>query len=230
MGAVCRVTKWPKQTLMSLCVLPIALAPLESQLSLPYRAGAVERVLLVDASPAEIWERIVNPGGIRSDDVRHAWVFRIGVPLPLSGTTQETANERVRRVTMGNRVYFDEAITDWQPPRYLRWIYRFHEDSFPPQALDDHVRIGGHYFDLIDTSYTLTPLGEATELRVRMSYRVSTQFNWYADPLARLLLGNVAQVNLGYYAKQSSRAGKEEPMNAVPEGFTSLPDESSRPP
>jgi hypothetical protein len=204
MGAVCRVTKWPKQTLMSLFALPIALAPLESRLSLPHRAGTVERAVLVDAKPAEIWERIVNPGGIHSDDLRHAWVFRIGVPLPLSGTTGQVAGERVRRVTMGKRVYFDEAITDWQRPRYLRWVYRFHEDSFPPQALDEHVRIGGHYFDLIDTSYTLTPVGEATELRVRLSYRVSTQFNWYADPLARLLLGNVAQVNLDYYAKQSS--------------------------
>jgi hypothetical protein len=204
MGAVCRLTKWPKQMLMSLCVLPIAFAPLESRFSLPQQAGIVERSVLVDAKPAEVWERIVNPGGIHADDVRHAWVFRIGVPLPLSGTTEQTADERVRRVTMGKRVYFDEAITDWRWPRYLRWAYRFHEDSFPPQALDDHVRIGGHYFDLIDTSYTLTPVGEVTDLRVSMSYRISTQFNWYADPLARFLLGNLAQVNLEYYAKRSS--------------------------
>ena len=71
------------------------------------------------------------------------------------------------------------------------------------------MRIGGHYFDLVDTSYTLTPVSEGTELKVRMSYRVSTQFNWYADPLARLLLGDVAQVNLEYYAARSTAVAKD---------------------
>ena len=56
--------------------------------------------------------------------------------------------------------------------------------------MDDHVTIGGHYFDLLDTAYTLTPTGgQATELRITMHYRVSTQFNWYADGVARLLIG-----------------------------------------
>lgn len=207
MGVVCRVTKWPKQIVMSLGVLPLALAPLEAQLSIPYRTGVVERVVQVDAKREEIWEQIVDTGAIRAEEVERAWIFRIGVPLPLAGVTRQTAEGPVRRVTMGKRVYFDERITDWDRPRYLRWVYRFHEDSFPPNALDDHVRIGGHYFDVLDTSYTLTPVGNRTELKLRMSYRVSTQFNWYADPVARVLLGNMAEVNVGYYAARASLRG-----------------------
>lgn len=62
------------------------------------------------------------------------------------------------------------------------------------------------------TSYSLTPKGTQTELRVRMQYRVSTRFNWYADPVARLLIGNVAEVNLDYYRHRSESVRNVETL------------------
>jgi hypothetical protein len=104
---------------------------------------------------------------------------------------------------MGQNIHFEQLLTELQEHRYLRWRYRFQKESFPPYALDEHVVLGGHYFDIIETSYTLTPQGERTELKVQMRCRVSTQFNWYADPLARLLLSNLEEVNLAYYRHRS---------------------------
>jgi hypothetical protein len=43
----------------------------------------------------------------------------------------------------------------------------------------------------------------ATELRVKLGYRVSTRFNWYADPLARFLMGDLADANLDFYRRRS---------------------------
>jgi hypothetical protein len=104
----------------------------------------------------------------------------------------------------------NEIITDLRELQYLRWTYRYYEDSFPPRALDDHVKLGGHYFDITDSSYTLTPSGAGTLLRVQMHYRVSTRFNWYADPVARLLLGNLAGINLDYYRGRSEAARRSD--------------------
>ena len=105
---------------------------------------------------------------------------------------------------MGKSIHFDQVATDWHENRYVRWIYRFEKDSFPPNALDDHVTIGGHYFDLLDTAYTLTPAGpQTTELRITMHYRVSTQFNWYADGVARFLIGNFEEVILDFYRRRA---------------------------
>jgi hypothetical protein len=72
--------------------------------------------------------------------------------------------------------------------------------------LDDHVRIGGHYFDLVDTSYELVPRGAGTELSIRMRYRVSTQFNWYAEPIARWLVGNFEETILAFYKRRGEGA------------------------
>lgn len=105
---------------------------------------------------------------------------------------------------MGKGIAFDQISTDWQAGRHVRWRYRFSSDSFPPRALDDHVRIGGEYFDLLDTQYSLSSVGSGmTSLRVSMSYRVSTRFNWYAQPVAALFVSNFEETALRLYARRA---------------------------
>jgi hypothetical protein len=203
MGIVCRMTNWPKQAVYSLAALPLLFGALENHLPLPDRLSAVERTILINANAETIWHEIQNARDIRPGEVERAWAYRIGVPLPLAGVTQQTPDGPVRRITMGKGVYFDQVFAEWQENRYVRWTYRFYEDSFPRGALDDHVMIGGHYFDFSDTSYTLVPRGDTTELRMRMHYRVSTPFNWYADAVAQTLLGNVEEVILDFYRQRS---------------------------
>jgi len=110
----------------------------------------------------------------------------------------------VRHVRMGKGIEFDQVAADWQGCHHVRWQYRFAPDSFPPRALDDHVRIGGEHFDLIDTEYSLRPRPDGTTtLRVAISYRVSTRFNWYAQPLAELFVGNFEETALRFYARRA---------------------------
>lgn len=66
--------------------------------------------------------------------------------------------------------------------------------------------IGGHYFDLKDTSFTLTPVAGGTRLDLQAHYRVSTQFNFYADAVAQLLLGNMLETGLKFYKNRSELA------------------------
>ena len=56
---------------------------------------------------------------------------------------------------MGKGIHFDQVATEWRENERVSWRYRFAADSFPAGALDDHVRIGGHYFDLGETQYSL---------------------------------------------------------------------------
>src|SRR5260221_260286 len=86
--------------------------------------------LCLDAAPSEGWRRILNVPDIKPQEIERAWMFRIGVPLTKSGTLDESSGERIRRVTMGKNIHFDEVVTDWAENRYLRWTYRYYPDSF----------------------------------------------------------------------------------------------------
>jgi hypothetical protein len=206
MGLVCRFTSWPKQTLCCVVLLPLALGGIDRDKPLPDNVLAVERTILIGAPPEVVWGELMNARDIRADEVENAWLFRIGVPVPLEGRIVAGA-QPTRRVRMAKNVYFDELITELRENERASWTYRFYPDSFPPYALDEHVAVGGLYFDVRDTSYTLARHGDGTEVRMRIGFRVSTRFNWYANPVARYLIGNLIESNLGYYRRRSEAHG-----------------------
>ncbi|MFH0128857.1 SRPBCC domain-containing protein [Variovorax sp. VaC1] len=206
MGIVCRITNWPKPALYSFAMLPLVLGAIEPQLPDPDQFSYTSRTLFVAAPAERVWHELNDARDIRPSEVGDAWAYRIGVPMPVSGVTVDAPEGRVRQVQWQKNVHFDEIITDWQPGRVLKWRYRFTPDSFPAGALDDHVMIGGQYFDLRDSTYTLTPRNGGTELRIDVSWRVSTRFNWYAGPVLQFLLGDGAEHILHFYKARSESA------------------------
>ncbi len=204
MGLVCRLAWRREPTVYGLAALPLVLAAFGVGQDAPPRLEHVQRSVIVQAPPAQVWAHLLDADRIRPDEVERAWMYRIGVPKPLAGLThRDSAGRLVREVRMGKGIAFRQESDDWQAQRYVRWRYRFGPDSVPSRALDDHVRIGGHYFDLRETTYTLTPHGQGSLLSIRMDYRVSTGFNWYAAPLAAWLIGDFSQVILEFYRERA---------------------------
>jgi uncharacterized protein YndB with AHSA1/START domain len=203
MGIVCRITNWPKPALYSFALIPLLLGGIEPQLPNPDQFSNTSRTLFIAAPAERVWHELNAARDIRPAEVGDAWAYRIGVPMPMSGVTVDTPEGRVRQVQWQKNVHFEEIVTEWQPNRLLKWRFRFTPDSFPAGALDDHVMIGGQYFDLRDSTYTLTPRDGGTELRVEVSWRLSTRFNWYADPVMQLLLGDASENILRFYKARS---------------------------
>lgn len=211
MGAICRWMIYPRTSVLSFVTLPVVLAlvvpPAEN---IPY-IGTIERSVIVHAAPDKIWPHLMNADQIRPDEVSRGWLYRIGVPLPSAGLTSmdATGTGLVRYITMGKNIHFEQLAGEWRENEFVRWTYRFAPDSFPPHALDDHVQIGGEFFDIIDTTYRLTPMAgsttAATRLDIQMHYRVSTDFNWYANGVAKLLIGNFQDVILDFYRVRAER-------------------------
>lgn len=206
MGMICRLTNWPRHAAYSFAVLPLIAALILPQ-NHDHQLGTIERSVLIQANPAQVWQQISNVRNIDPVEVQHAWAYRIGAPLPISGVTVETPQGRVRQIVWGKGVHFEEVVQQWEPERHVRWTYRFSADSFPAGALDDHVRLGGEYFDLHDTAYTLTQENDATRLHIRISYRISTDFDVYVNWLAKNLLGNFSEVILEMYKARSEGLG-----------------------
>lgn len=211
MGAACRLGRHMMKALHSFLLLPLLLMAFESNTELPTRTYEIERSTLIDVPREVVWQQLQRVPAIGEREVDEAWVFRIGVPKPQSATPS-TEVVPARRIKMGKQVYFDQVIEESRENEYIRWSYRFYDDSFPAGSMDDHVKIGGSYFDLIDTSYTLLPEGSQTRLIVRFRYRLSTRFNWYAAPILDHLLRDAADTYLALYR---ARASRDVPISSV---------------
>jgi hypothetical protein len=117
MGAICRWTKWPRQATYTFLLLPMLFGGLEQRLPLPRQVADVRRTVFIDAPASDVWQQIHHADGIRPEEVDSAWMYRIGVPVPHAGITVETPEGRVRKITMGKGIHFDQRITDWTPER-----------------------------------------------------------------------------------------------------------------
>jgi hypothetical protein len=204
-GAVFRWTRWMRRATYCFALLPVVLGTYEHYLPLPQNIHTVERTITVAAPRADVWDQLMTAPAIQPAEIDNGLMYRIGVPLPESALAGETdEGSLVRRIRMGKGIQFDQIATEWEVCRRVRWRYHFTPDSFPPRALDDHVRIGGEYFDVLDTEYSLEPgRNGTTTLRVSISYRVSTRYNWYAQPVAELFVGNFEETALRFYAHRA---------------------------
>ena len=196
----------PQGGVNGLLLLPLLLAWPESQQPLPQALARSEDAIQIAAPPEVVWGLINHATAITPAEMSGGLAYRIGLPYPMEAVTRATAGGRVRKLRWGGGVAFDEPVTAWEENRHIAWTYAFGPDSFPPGALDEHVLIGGRYFDLVDTAYRLVPEAGGTRLEIVVDYRVSTGFNWYALPAGRLLVDDAARTILRFYKRRSEAA------------------------
>lgn len=87
----------------------------------------------------------------------------------------------VRHASFAKGVLFIETIDVWEPKDRLGFTIAAQTDKIPATTLDEHVTVGGQYFDVLRGEYRLEPLtADVTRLHLSSRHRVSTDFNWYA--------------------------------------------------
>ncbi|MGH8619509.1 MAG: SRPBCC family protein [Burkholderiales bacterium] len=191
-----------KKSNKTLCVallLPFMLGAIEQDRELQDSFYEVKHSIHIKAPPDVIWRHINFPTGIQPAELQGGFAYLIGVPYPVEARTLEPRVGGRRQLVWQRGVSFQEEITAWQENRFIAWKYLFDADSFPAGSLDDHILIGGPYFNLEDTSYTLVPDGDGTRLELAVKFRLSTNFNGYAGLWAKFLISDTAKTILNFY-------------------------------
>jgi len=186
-------------------MLPLVLGYAESEMSTDPAHQRVVRSILIAAPPETIWQHLNFPLGIEPAELAGGVAYRMGVPFPIEARTLEGRVGGERALVWQRGIRFREVITDWQPDRFIAWRYDFAPNSFPPGSLDDHVVIGGRYFNLDATSYALTPEAGGTRLTIAVDSHVATHFNWYAGWWAGWLVSDTADAILKFYKHRAER-------------------------
>ncbi len=182
-GAVVRPSQ-PQLATMSMVIvamLPFLVGPAEHRLPPAPAIRSVESDVMIYASPQTIWENIERVRPIDASELPRSWNRRIGFPRPIEATLSHEGLGGVRHATFAGNVLFIETIDAWDPERRLGFSIHADTTSIPPTTLDEHVTVGGPYFDVLHGEYILEPQADGeTKLRLISRHRVSTDFNWYA--------------------------------------------------
>ena len=192
------------RTLSLVVLLPYLVAPLERRFDPRDEIRVVENVLRIEASPEAIWSQIERVPRFREEEHHFAFSHLIGFPRPVEATLSHAGVGGVRHATFEGDVLFIETITHWEKPRKLTFGIHADADTIPPHTLDEHVTIGGPYFDVLEGEYELEPLADgAVLLHLRSRHRVSTNFNFYATLWTDFIMSDVQSYILAIVKRRS---------------------------
>lgn len=175
-----------KRSLLPCAVLaagfPYAAAPLEELKARTWEVREVRNQVEVRAEANRVWREIRSVPRIAESEQRGSWMHRMGFPRPLEAVLEGEGVGSVRMARFERGLVFAERVTEWDEPRRLAFTIRADTANIPPATLDEHVTIGGPYFDVLSGLYEVEPLAEGwVRLHLSSQHRLSTRFNWYAS-------------------------------------------------
>jgi hypothetical protein len=167
-------------SMLIVALLPMFVGPMEHHLG-TMETRSVESEVIIQAPAETIWRNIERVPTIDPTELPRSWNRTIGFPRPLEATLSYEGLGGVRHATFGGGVLFIETIDVWEPLKRLGFSIHADSDHIPATTLDEHVKVGGRYFDVLHGEYILEPQpGGMVRLRLVSRHRVSTDFNWYA--------------------------------------------------
>lgn len=199
----------PRHTLAvaALAAAPLLATPLEHRWARPDELRRVENAVDIDAPAAAVWAQIVRVPAIRPADLPPSLTDAIGFPRPVEATLTREGVGGVRHATFERGVEFVETVDDWQPRRRLSFAIKPNTKTIPPTTFDEHVAVGGRYFDVLRGTYELRPLSPTrTRLVLYSEQRLSTHVNSYAGFWTDWVMSEIQSRILQVVRRRSERS------------------------
>jgi len=165
---------------VSAIALPLMLILIEVHVARPPQIRTVNTEILIHAPAGVIWDNIKSVRAIGRAELPPSWVARVGFPDPVAATLSHDGVGGVRQASFTGGLVFTETVNRWDPGKDLRFSIRANTDSIPRSTLDEHVTIGGEFFDVLDGEYALEHRPDGILLHLSSRERLSTHLNPYA--------------------------------------------------
>jgi len=185
---------------------PLVLIAIEQGIDSPRALREVQTAIRIAAPPDVVWRQVIRVPAIAPAELPWSFVYSIGFPRPIEATLSHEGVGGVRHASFERGVVFIETIDDWVAERRL--AFHFHADpaTIPPTALDEHVTVGGPFFDVLEGRYELEPVPGGVVLHLASRHRLSTHFNFYAGLWTDAVMRSVQETILAVLKARAEAA------------------------
>ena len=176
----------------TLALLPFLSAQIEQNFELPTTHRQVKTEIPIDASPSTVWQNIIRVPTIRDSEQRTISFHVLGFPKPVEATLSHEGVGGIRHASFEGGLVFVETITVWEPDRELAFGIEVDPELVPATTLDEHVVVGGPFFETLNGHYRIEPLEEGgVVLHLESTHRLSTRFNFYSSWWSDLIMRDI---------------------------------------
>lgn len=199
-GARKRKARDNSQKLQGSWVLFLPILCSQAERLLPHLPARYEAYtsMEIQAPPEKIWSNVVRVSPIAEKE-DHGYLTRIlGFPRPIRAELNYAGVGGSRQAIFSKGLVFEEIVREYEEERKMHFTIKADPHSIPPTAMDEHVVIGGEYFDVLDGTYQLEKISEGRyRLRLYSHFVLKTRFNFYASWWAGWIMKDIQNNILG---------------------------------
>ena len=176
-----------------------AFAPLEKLIDVIPANYTAYTFIDIEAPKESIWEHVLRVKEISEAEDRGTLTNFLGFPRPVKAELDTGAVGGSRKAIFSRGLVFDEVVTEYKHQQKMSFTIDADPYKIPSTAMDEHVVIGGNYFDVLDGTYELQPLGNGRyRLHLYSHFEMKTTFNfyagWWGDWIMSDIQNNILQV------------------------------------
>ncbi len=178
---------------MSVAVLfPFLISPMEHAIGPKTSTYTADTYIDIQAPAATIWANVTRVQEIQAAQDK-GWLTRnLGFPRPVKAELDFAGVGGSREAIFTNGLVFHEKVTEYVDQKKMVFTIKAFPHEIPSTTMDQHVVIGGDYFDVIDGTYELEQLDASTQrLHLYSHFKLTTTFNFYASLWARWIMQDI---------------------------------------
>lgn len=191
--------KRDKVYISALVLLPFFISPVEQLIGSIPAVYQVYTYIDINSSPQKIWENVTRVYTIPEKD-DHGWLTRLlGFPRPVKAVLNFNGVGAHRQAVFTKGLVFHETVLKYEDRKKMVFSIKAHPYEIPSTTMDEHVVVGGDYFDVLNGTYELARLNDTTcRLRLYSHFKMTTTFNfyasWWAGRIMEDIQNNILQV------------------------------------
>ena len=192
-GGYYRLKKDASKLQLSLLVLlPLMLAPVEQFIgAIP---GQYEAYTFIDieASAEEIWSEVTRVSEISPAEDKGFLNRVLDFPRPLRAELDYEGIGASREAIFSKGLIFHEVVTEYEHQKKMVFTIDADPQEIPSTTLDEHIVVGGEFFDVLTGTYELEELSaNRHRLHLYSRFELNTTFNFYASWWAKFIMRDI---------------------------------------
>lgn len=200
-----------ERTYITLIVLlPLIISPVEQLIGKVPGQYKAYTCIDIHASKESIWNQVTRVREIAPAQDKGWFTRTLGFPRPIRAELNHEGVGGYRKAIFDKGLVFDETVTAYEHQQYMHFSIKANPYDIPSTTMDEHVVIGGKYFDVLDGTYELQPLGNGNyRLHLYSHFKLTTTFNFYASWWASWIMKDIQQ-NILQVIRQRAEAALPE--------------------
>ena len=136
-------------------LVPFVLAPIESLVDKIPSTYKAYTVIDISAPKKKIWKNVTRVNEINQKD-DSGWLTKfLGFPRPVKAELDYNGIGAYRKAIFTNGLIFHETVFSYNHEKNMSFTIKANPHEIPSTTMDEHILIGGDYFDVLNGTYEL---------------------------------------------------------------------------